>query len=189
MSSVLAIVLSFIFYPVISGFLGKIGALEWIQAPIQSVLTERIFLLGEISPENLLAQFHLPESVSESLLSTIGEASGPELIISVSAAVAGFVLDIICIIIIFIIVKIGLLLLKGLLEKIAKIPVLKQIDKLGGVLFGLLEAFLFLTIVGAIFSLFSGTVDSGLLSVVEQSVVGKFFYEQNLLILFLSSKI
>ena len=123
------------------------------------------------------------------MIASLETVAAPELVASTSVAVAGFVLDVLCMIVLFVIVKIGLLFVKGLLEKITSLPVLKQIDKVGGVVFGLLEAFVFLTIVGAVFSLFSGMADGNLLNVVEHSVIAKFFYQENLLLFFLSNKI
>ena len=188
-SSLLAIALSFIFFPFFSDFLKGTAAFGWIQSPVQTLLAEQAALLSEVSPEGLLAQLPLPEAVFEKMIASLETVAAPELVASTSVAVAGFVLDVLCMIVLFIIVKIGLLFVKGLLEKITSLPVLKQIDKVGGVVFGLLEAFVFLTIVGAVFSLFSGMADGNLLNGVEHSVIAKFFYQENLLLFFLSNKI
>lgn len=189
-SSLAAMVLSYLFYPVIAGFLKGTAILGWIQAPIRESLLENGATLAEVSVESLLGQLNLPAAISDGILNTVGEVPGqlPELAESVSAAVAGFILEIICIVLLFVIVKIGLLFAKGLLKTVTKLPLLHQVDKIGGLAFGLIEAFVLLTVVGAIFSLFSGNMDSGILGAVESSFVAKFFYEDNLLIGLLSNK-
>ena len=189
-SSLVAILLSYLFYPVVAGFLKGTAILGWIQAPIQASLLESGATLTNVSVESLLAQLKLPAAISDSVISTVGNVSGqlPELAERISAAVAGFILEVICIVLLFVIVKIGLLFAKGLLKTITKLPLLHQVDKFGGLAFGVIEAFLLLTIVGAVFSFFSGSVDSGLIGAVESSFLGRFFYQDNFLIALLSNK-
>ncbi len=190
-SSLVAIVLSYLFYPVVAGFLKGTAILGWIQSPIRDSLMEHGATLANVSAESLLAQLKLPSVISDGILNAMGDVSGqlPELAESVSAAVAGFILEIICIVLLFMIVKIGLLFAKGLLETVTKLPLLHQVDKLGGLAFGLIEAFVLLTVLGAIFALFGGNVDSGVIGAVESTFLAKFFYQDNLLIALLSNKI
>ncbi len=190
-SSLVAMVLSYLFYPVIAGFLKGTVVLGWIQAPIRESLLESGATLSEITIEGLLGQLNLPTSIFHNLLHTVGEGSGnlPELAEAVSAEVAGFILEIVCLVLLFVIVKVGLLFAKGLLKSITKLPLLHQVDKLGGLAFGLIEAFVLLTIVGAIFVMFGGNVDSGVIGAVESTFLAKFFYQDNLLIALLSNKI
>lgn len=189
-SSILAILVAVVFYPVVSGWLEGTPLLGWIQTPIQESLLEKGAELTTVSAENLIAQLKLPEAISQGILDGLGEVSGtlPEIVQPLSAAVAAFILQVICMIVLFLVVKIGLMFLKGVLETLTKIPVLKQVDKLGGLAFGVIESFVLLTIVGALLSLFSGSVDSGLLEAVNSSYIGRFFYNQNLLIAWLSNK-
>lgn len=190
-SSAVAIVLSCLLYPIISGFLKDTVVLEWIQSPIQEMLLEKSAALGEVSAAELLQQFSLPGVIYDGMLDKIGTVSGDLMVTTgqVSMVVAQFILNIICIILVFVLVKVGLFFAKGFLQTITKLPVLKQVNKVGGIVFGVLEAFMILTILGALFSLFSGTMDSTVLSIVDNSHIARFFYQENLLIFFLSSKI
>lgn len=190
-SSLLAIAVSFVFYPVISGWLEATPLLGWIQSPIQDALMEKGAALTSVSAESLIGQLKLPEAVSQSILNTVGDVTGtlPELAGELSVAVAAFILQVICMIVLFLIVKIGLLFIKGMLKTVMQLPVLKQVDKAGGLVLGIIEAFVLLTVVGALLSLFSGSVDSGLLAAVNTSYIGNFFYNHNLLIAWLSNQI
>lgn len=190
-SSILAIAVSIVFYPMVSGWLEGTPLLGWIQAPVQESLLEKGAELTAVSAEGLIAQLKLPEAVSQGILDTVGELNGtlPELAQPISAAVAAFILQVICMIVLFLIVKIGLMFMKGILETLTKLPLIKQVDKFGGLAFGVVESFVLLTVVGAVLSLFSGSVDSGLLAAVESSYVGSFFYNHNLLIAWLSNQI
>lgn len=191
-STLLAIGVAFMFYPVVSGWLEGTALLGWMQAPIEASLLEKGAELTTVSLEGVIAQLKLPESISQSILNSIGDVAAgtlPEIAQAVSAAVAAFLLQIICMIVLFLIVKIGLMFLKGILKTLTKLPLVKQVDKLGGLAFGVVEAFVLLTIVGALLSLFSGSVDSGVLIAVNDSVIGNFFYNKNLLIALISNKI
>lgn len=191
-SSLLALAVSFVFYPVVSGWLEATPLLGLIQQPIQDSLLEKGAELTTVSAESLLSQLKLPETVSQNILANVTsslDGSVAEIAQELSAAVAAFILQVVCMIVLFVIVKIGLMFVKGLLKTVTKLPVLKQVDKAGGVIFGIIEAFVLLTVVGVLFSMFSTSVDSQVLIAVENSYIGSFFYNHNLLMAWLSQQI
>lgn len=83
----------------------------------------------------------------------------------------------------FIIIRIVLILLSFLSETIAKFPIIKQFNEIGGILYGLLRAlviiYLFFTI---IFILSSFKISLTVQNLIEQSYITKFLYENNLLL-------
>lgn len=83
----------------------------------------------------------------------------------------------------FIITRIALILLSFLSETISKLPIIKQFNELGGLLYGLLRAvviiYLILTI---IFILSSFKISGIMLDAIEKSYITKFLYENNLLL-------
>ena len=83
----------------------------------------------------------------------------------------------------FLISRIILLFVKGLANLITKLPVIKQFDKLGGIIYGLLEAFIIIYVILAIISFISPMISTtGIIEGINSSWLGKMFYHNNLLL-------
>lgn len=82
----------------------------------------------------------------------------------------------------FIVSRIVLILLKFITALIAKLPVIKQFDKLGGIIYGLVEG-LIITYVGLAIISFVAPMTNGTLSEnINKSYVGSQMYNNNLLL-------
>ncbi len=191
LSSIAAVVISFIAYPAFTALFKATPVYEAIRGPIYNSVNSLSQGLETVTPESLVSALKLPQAVSDSILSRVSEGGtdAGAITSNTSDVVTDFLLQIISIVLIFIIVKLLLLLLKKVVKQITKLPLIRQVDKFGGIVIGLFEAFVLLTVVGALFALFSGSVDSGVLSAVEGSVIGRFFYDGNLLMGLLSGKL
>ena len=77
----------------------------------------------------------------------------------------------------FIIARIILIFIKGLTDLITKLPVIKQFDKLGGIIYGMIEAVLI------ILSFISPVIDNvGIIAAIQKSYIGSMLYNNNLLL-------
>ena len=86
-------------------------------------------------------------------------------------------------IILFIIAKILLVVLKIISNWITKLPIIKQFDKLGGIIYGLAEALIIIYFVMAIISFISPMIpDSTIILSIKKSFLGSFMYNSNLLL-------
>lgn len=86
-------------------------------------------------------------------------------------------------IILFIIAKILLVILKIISNWITKLPVIKQFDKLGGILYGLVEALIIIYFIMAIISFVSPMIpNSAIILSIKKSFIGSFMYNSNLLL-------
>ena len=85
-------------------------------------------------------------------------------------------------IILFIIARILLILLKYITALIAKLPVIKQCDKLGGIIYGLLEGLVIVYVLLAIISFASPMMGESILDSINQSYVGSMMYNNNLIL-------
>lgn len=85
-------------------------------------------------------------------------------------------------IILFIIARILLIFLKFITGLIARLPVIKQFDKLGGSIYGILEGLVIVYVLLAIISFASPVVDGNLIKEIEKSNVGSVMYNDNLLL-------
>ena len=96
--------------------------------------------------------------------------------------VADLVVNAVSVVLVAIITFVLLISVKSLWKGIRKLPVLHQVDTVGGVAFGLCQGVLIVSTVMLILSLFSaGGVGGGLVAVIQASFVGEFFYSHNFL--------
>lgn len=101
----------------------------------------------------------------------------------ISDIMTHIVIDILSLLLLYIAIRIGLIFLRFILQEIAKLPVFKQMDKLGGFAFGAVEGLLTVYIVFAFLMLFASTpAFKGFFEAVETSAFAKFFYQNNLIV-------
>ena len=86
------------------------------------------------------------------------------------------------ILILYILLRIALRFVTGLVNIVAKVPIIKQINKLGGVLYGIIRGILLLYVILLLVNL-SGNINSNntVYKSVESSTLGKFMNENNLI--------
>lgn len=82
----------------------------------------------------------------------------------------------------FIAARIVLILLKFITSLIAKLPVIKQFDKLGGIIYGALEGLIIVYFALAVISFITPVTKGSLQQDINKSYIGGFMYQNNLLI-------
>lgn len=85
-------------------------------------------------------------------------------------------------IMLFIIARIALIVLKFITALIAKLPVIKQFDKLGGIIYGLLEGLVITYLALALISFITPMTKGNLSSDINKSYIGSKMYNNNLLL-------
>lgn len=87
---------------------------------------------------------------------------------------------------IFIFARIISLMIKFILEVIISLPLLGTVNKIGGIAFGVLRAFLIIYILLAIISLLSPTLaNTGIIGIIKSSNIGSIFYNDNIILNFI----
>lgn len=85
--------------------------------------------------------------------------------------------------ILFLVVRIVLIFVKAIISVVEKIPVIKQFNKAGGTIYGILEGLLIIYIVLTIISVISPMIDNtGVLAAINNSYIGSFMYNHNILL-------
>lgn len=85
-------------------------------------------------------------------------------------------------IVLFIIARIALILLKLITSLITKLPVIKQFDKIGGILYGLIEGLIITYFAFALISCISPITKGNLSASINKSHIGSQMYNNNLLL-------
>ena len=83
----------------------------------------------------------------------------------------------------FLVTRIILMIISALSNILTDLPVIKQFDKTGGVLYGLLKALIIIYTLLAIISLISPAIEqTGIIKGINKSFIGSFLYDNNILL-------
>lgn len=93
------------------------------------------------------------------------------------------IINTLCFIALFILTRIVLIFVKALTNLITKLPILKQCDKIGGILYGLLQGLVILFIGFALITFVSTITNQyGLMELINKSYIGSILCNNNILI-------
>lgn len=100
-----------------------------------------------------------------------------------SREISNAIINIIAFIVLFIVSRIILIFIKAIADLIAKIPVIKQFDELGGGIYGGLRAMVIILILFTVLSAILPLIqESNTLAIINESILAKFIYENNIII-------
>ena len=87
--------------------------------------------------------------------------------------------------IVFLLVRIILLFLKMSTDLIAKLPLIKQCNQVGGFLYGIIAGFILVYLIFTIISILSPLIDlDSFLKVINSSIIGNIMYNNNIIFMF-----
>lgn len=106
-----------------------------------------------------------------------------EIVIEAAGTIAIKVIDICVILAIFILARIVLILLTFISDIITDLPIIKQCNEVGGIIYGIVKALLIVYVVLAIvFFIVYTTGNTAITDVISNTYITKFFYDNNLLL-------
>mgnify|MGYP003196352075 FL=1 len=179
LSFVLAIVIAFILFKPVSSLV--INYTNWddsLKTSIEQFITEKTATSESKSDLPQVIVDYIDETMAES----VNEAK--EVAIENTAqSVTDLIINAGVWIAVFIIARILLIFIKFITALIAKLPVIKQCDKLGGIIYGVLEAFVILYVLLAIISFIAPTINNTeFIDAINKSFIGSMLYNNNLLL-------
>jgi len=132
----------------------------------------------------------IPEDAPETEETLINTESLPDLIVSssentvksISEIISTKLIELIVIVILYLVVKIVLKFITLLADLIAKLPVLNQVNKLGGTIYGVLKGLILVFAIFAIISLAAPLIGENFMKDINESYIGSFMYNNNLLL-------
>lgn len=105
---------------------------------------------------------------------------------TVAKKLAETILSVGIFIILFIVIKIILIVINIVGDVISKLPVIKQLDKTGGVIYGILEGLIIVYIILALCLMLAPFMQSsGILEYINSSFIGNILYNNNILLKFI----
>ena len=106
-----------------------------------------------------------------------------EIVYETANTLAVKVINVVVFLIIFIIVRAVLQLLTFVSDIITSLPIIKQCNEVGGVLYGVIKALLIIyAILAIVFFVIFITGKSNISDIISSSYITKFFYENNILL-------
>lgn len=183
-SFAIAIILAFSLCAPVGNFISESTQIdETIAQTIEETLSSKV---GEAQEEINTQNDNLPAVITDYIANQIKTATAQTqdaIAKEVSANVTQTIVNGIAFIGIFLITRFVLFFFRKIADSIAKIPLLKQVNEVGGIAYGILRGlfvvYLILAIISFIAPLISGT---GISDVIASSFVTKLFYNNNLLL-------
>ncbi len=145
---------------------------------------------GTAGAETILGTMPMPDVLKSSLLNNL---PSPSELIDVNGIVnaigdglADMVLSVLCLIVLYFVLRLIMGALGMLLRKISELPVFKQVNKVSGLLLGALQGFITVYILFAVLTLFNfNPAFAPIFEGLESSMLAAGFYENNIIINFL----
>lgn len=179
-SFLLSIVLAFVLCKPVSNYIINNTSIDnSIQKPIENTL-----MSNEIEEESIEEQT-MPEVITEYIQEEMIKATENaknQIATVVAQNVTFAIINAISFIIIFITSKIILLVLKLFSEQLTNMPIIKQFNKLGGTIYGVIRGFFILYLLFGIVSLILPIFNNIPLNAITNSYLGNIFYNNNLLL-------
>lgn len=166
----IAIILAFMLYKPIAKIVIENTNID---ETIETKITDKILPEGKTDTDEVDLSESLPTIILKNSENTVQ---------SIAKSCSNTLIETACLVLIFIIAKIVLKFITALADLIAKLPILKQFNKLGGTIYGIIEG-LFIVFVGfAVISLIAPMLDAYVLEAINSSTLGSICYNNNILL-------
>lgn len=172
----LALIIAFIlFVPVSNLIIDKTQIDENLEQSIRNMIVQENQENDENMPQTITDYIgQKVEDASDEAKEAVVESTAKDVSITIVKAATWIIL--------FIIARILLIFLRFITSLITKLPVIKQFDKLGGVIYGLLEGLIIIYVLLAIISFIAPMVSSNFINAIDESFIGSMMYNNNLLL-------
>lgn len=171
-SFILALLISVMFYKPVSNFIINYTSIDnTIESAVESRLS---------SPDTTDEE---TQNIVSNYYSNIKSASTSV----IAGGISKTIINVGCMIIVFIITKLILLFFKFSGDLIAKLPLIKQINHIGGFIYGLLKGFIIIYILLALIALISPIINiDNMLRVINKSIITNIMYNNNIIFILFS---
>lgn len=184
LSFIIAIVITLILYRPISNFI--INNTEFAKN-IENTIVQKLSTTeiedGKVKEENTDLPNVLVNYINKEISNTV-EATKDAVVQSVAKELSQTAIHLIVIISIYVITRILLLLAKAILEAVAELPIIKQFNEVGGIIYGILRGIILIYVILAIISLILPIIDkTTVLTAINNTIITKFLYNNNLILM------
>ena len=178
-SFIIAVVVSAILFKPVSNFVVKNTQIDdKIKESIINLVGDDIQENGEVKEDT-----NLPQAMVDYINQTIQEATSEakeSVVVVVAEGISTTAINIGVAIGLFLVIRIALIFVSALSNLITDLPIIKQFDKTGGIVYGALKAFVIVFVLLALISLVSPMVEqTGIITAIHESKIGSILYDNN----------
>lgn len=184
LSLAIALLIGYLLMPVVGDVLAQTPLATTTEKTVYTYISEAVS--SEEGYEIALEKRELPDFLKDKVVDILAESHRQgemeQGIQKAAKAVSDLVVKAVSILLVAVITFILLISVKSIWKGIRKLPVIRQMDTVGGVVFGLCQGVLIISTVMLAVSLFSaGGAGKALMTAIQASYVGEFFYSHNFL--------
>ena len=182
LSFVIAVVVAAIFFkPVSNLVIEKTQIDDNIKQAVINLVEKDVEEDGKVKEDTNLPKA-MVNYINESIENTVSETK-QTVVNNAAEGIATTAINVGVAVLLFIVARIALLVITALTDILTDLPVLKQIDKTGGVIYGLVKALLIIFVILAVISLISPAIEqTGIVVAINKSFIGSFLYDNNILL-------
>lgn len=183
LSFLIAIVITLILYRPISSYIINNTSFETtIENSISEKLSTSKINEGKIDETSTDLPNVVVNYINKEIVSTVNE-TGEALVQIVAKELSQTIINLIVVIGIFVITRLLLLFAKAILSAVAELPIIKQFNEVGGIIYGILRGILLIYVLLAILSFILPMLDkTAILSAINDSILTKILYNNNLIL-------
>ena len=149
-----------------------------IDEKIETVIIEN----GTQETKSTNEETNMSEYIQKYVKQTATNAQN-EIVESSARVIAENVVGIAVMIVLFIAVRIGLILVRFITDSLAQLPIVKQCNKVGGAVYGVLEGLVIIyAILAVIFFIVSLKGGTNLVNMIDSSIIAKVMYANNIIL-------
>lgn len=181
-SFVVAIALAFMLYKPIANIIKeKTSLAENIE---QTII--QTFGKENVQEENV-KEDNIPTSILNNISSEIENGTleaRNEIVQNTAKSMSITIINVASGIIVFLVARIVLFVISLFIKEITKLPIIKQVDKAGGIAYGILEGMIVIYIILGIISLlsFAWTDEVVIMQAIHESTIGEMLYNNNIIL-------
>lgn len=182
LSFAIALVVAVILFKPVSNFVIKNTQIDDnIKEAIMNIVKEDVQEDGKVKEDTNLPQ-SMVTYINESIETAVEEAKTN--VVEVAAEnISITTVNVGVAILLFIVIRIALIFVSALSSIITDLPIIKQFDKAGGILYGVLKALIIILVLLAVISFISPMIEqTGIITAINKSFIGSILYNHNILL-------
>ena len=182
LSFIIAVVVAAILFKPVSNFVIQNTVIDDnIKEAVVNLVADDVKEDGKVKEDS-----NLPDAMVNYINETVENAveQAKDSVVTVAAeGIANVTINVGVAILLFIVVRIALIFVSALSSIITDLPIIKQFDKTGGILYGVVKAFVIIFVILAIISLISPMIEqTGIIVAINKSFIGSILYNNNILL-------
>lgn len=134
-------------------------------------------IVSKINPVNSPDKINIEDGVMEKIVGSTSSTAE-----EIANAMTIKLIQFSVLVLLFILIKIALMIIIAITDLITKLPGLKQINKLGGTIYGLIKGVVIVYIILAIMYLVSPLIKNNTTDLVDKTIITKELYDHNLVL-------